>query len=100
MRKLLNPNPPQVPTGLKADSTTVTTVNISWSPVGYGGGIKEYQVFRNGKQVGVSSTPSYKDTGLTGDTTYSYQVIAVGNNGLSSTLSTGLSVKTSVSTGS
>lgn len=79
------------------DSTTVTTVNMSWSPVVYDGGMKEYQVFRNGKQVGTSSTASYKDTGLTGDTTYSYQVIAVGNNGLSSTLSAGLSVKTAAS---
>lgn len=100
MRKLLNPKPPQVPTGLKVDSTTVTTANISWSPVVYDGGIKEYQVFRNSKQVGASSTASYKDTGLTGDTTYSYQVIAVGNNRLNSTLSNVLSVKTSVSAGS
>ncbi|MDZ5609748.1 fibronectin type III domain-containing protein [Bacillus pseudomycoides] len=92
-----NPNPPQVPTGLKIDSTTVTTASISWSPVVYDGGIKEYQIFRNGKQVGTSSTETYKDTGLTGDTTYSYQVKAVGNNGLISSLSTELSVKTAVS---
>ncbi|WP_309243142.1 fibronectin type III domain-containing protein [Bacillus cereus group sp. BfR-BA-01316] len=82
---------------MKVDSTTVTTANISWSPAVYDGGIKEYQVFRNSKQVGTSPTASYKDTGLTGDTTYSYQVISVGNNGLSSTLSNGLTVKTATS---
>ncbi len=63
----------------------------------YDGGIKEYQIFRNGKQVGTSATAIYKDTGLTGDTAYSYQVQVVGNNGLISSLSTALSVKTTVS---
>ncbi|MCM3736443.1 fibronectin type III domain-containing protein [Bacillus cytotoxicus] len=92
----LHPNPPQVPTGLKTDSTTVTTANISWSPVTYDGdgGIKEYQVFRNNNKVGTSSTTTYKDTGLTGDTTYAYQVKAVGNNGTESQLSAQLTVKT------
>ncbi|PFN14851.1 fibronectin type III domain-containing protein [Bacillus cereus] len=92
-----SPKDPQAPTGLKVDSTTVTTANISWSPVVYDGGIKEYQVFRNGKQVGISPTTTYKDTGLTGDTTYSYQVKSVGNNGLISPLSAELSVKTAAS---
>ncbi|MGX5575617.1 fibronectin type III domain-containing protein [Bacillus toyonensis] len=97
MKYRLHPNPPQEPTGLKVDSTTVTTTNISWSPVVYDGGIKEYQILRNGKQVGTSVTAIYKDTGLTGDTTYSYQVKAVGNNGLNSPLSVELSAKTNAS---
>ncbi|PFN60223.1 hypothetical protein COJ75_13040 [Bacillus thuringiensis] len=63
----------------------------------YDGGIREYQILRNGKQVGTSVAITYKDTGLTGDTTYSYQVKAVGNNGLSSTLSVELSAKTNAS---
>ncbi|AFU14591.1 chitin-binding protein [Bacillus thuringiensis MC28] len=63
----------------------------------YDGGIKEYQILRNGKQVGTSVTVTYKDTGLTGDTTYSYQVKAVGNNGLNSPLSAELSAKTNAS---
>lgn len=63
----------------------------------YDGGIKEYQVFRNGEQNGTSTTATYKDTGLTGDTAYSYQVKAVGNNGLISPLSAELTVKTAVS---
>ncbi|KZE06308.1 hypothetical protein B4117_2186 [Bacillus mycoides] len=63
----------------------------------YDGGIKEYQIFRNGKQVGTSATVTYKDTGLTGDTAYSYQVKAVGNNGLISSISAELSVKTNAS---
>ncbi|WP_257129368.1 fibronectin type III domain-containing protein [Bacillus cereus] len=98
MRKYrLHPNPPQTPTGLTVDSTTVTTANISWSPVVYDGGIREYQILRNGKKVGTSVATTYKDTGLTGDTTYSYQVKAVGNNELSSTLSAELLVKTNAS---
>ncbi|PEB96658.1 hypothetical protein CON04_23065 [Bacillus cereus] len=63
----------------------------------YDGGIREYQILRNGKKVGTSVATTYKDTGLTGDTTYSYQVKAVGNNELSSTLSAELLVKTNAS---
>ncbi|MCU5179283.1 fibronectin type III domain-containing protein [Bacillus toyonensis] len=63
----------------------------------YDGGIKEYQIFRNGKEVGTSVTATYKETGLTGDTTYSYQVKSIGNNGLISSLSAELSVKTNAS---
>lgn len=70
---------------------------MSWSPVVYDGGMKEYQILRNGKQVGTSVTATYKDTGLTGDTTYSYQVKAVGNNGLHSPLSVELLAETNAS---
>jgi len=63
----------------------------------YDGGIKEYQILRNGKQVGTAVTATYTDTGLTGDTSYSYQVKAVGNNGLNSSLSVELSAKTNAS---
>lgn len=100
MRKLLSPEPPQVPTGLKVDSVTKTTANISWSPVEYDGGIKEYQILRNGKEIGESSVATYKDTGLTADTEYSYQVIAVGNNSLVSEKSEELKVKTEASASS
>ncbi len=61
------------------------------------GALKNIKYSRNGKQVGTSVATTYKDTGLTGDTTYSYQVKAVGNNGLISTLSVELSAKTSAS---
>ncbi|WP_157404897.1 fibronectin type III domain-containing protein [Bacillus mycoides] len=66
----------------------MTTVNMSWSPVVYDGDMKNIK-----SSVMVSSrnffTASYKIQAYS-DTTYSYQVIAVGNNGLSSTLSAGL----------
>ncbi|WP_080869194.1 fibronectin type III domain-containing protein [Aneurinibacillus migulanus] len=99
MLKLPLPNPPPAPTGLKVDSTTVTTATISWDPVVYDGGIREYQVYRNGSSVGTSNTASFKDTGLTGDTTYTYKVKAVANNGLESEFSVDLPAKTTPSAG-
>ena len=42
-----------------------------------------YKIFRNGSQVGTSSTTSFSDTGLTASTTYTYAVSAydaAGNN--------------------
>lgn len=94
---LLHPNPPQTTAGLKTDASTVTTASISWAPVVYDGGIKEYQVFRNGNKIGTSTVANYKDTGLTGNTTYKYQVKAVGNNGMEASLSAELSVTTTAS---
>ncbi|PKR85033.1 fibronectin type III domain-containing protein [Heyndrickxia camelliae] len=61
-----------------AGTTTITQANLTWDAVD---GADSYKIYRNGIEVGTSSTNSYKDTGLTGDTTYQYQVSAVNVSG-------------------
>lgn len=76
MRKLvqLHPNEPQNLAG----TTTITQANLTWDAVD---GADSYKIYRNGTEIGTSDTNSYKDTGLTGDTTYQYQVSAVNSAG-------------------
>jgi hypothetical protein len=66
-------NPLSAPTGLSATSPSATQVALSWTA---SQGAASYKVYRNGAQVGGTSTTTYLDTGLIGATTYSYAVSA------------------------
>ncbi|GAA0593401.1 alkaline phosphatase [Kribbella sandramycini] len=90
---------PTVPTGLASTGVTATTAGLSWTASTDNVGVTGYDVLRNGTQVATSETTSYTDTGLTGDTTYSYTVRARDLAGNVSGASTALSVKTSAGTG-
>lgn len=85
---------PNAPTSLTAGTPTATSVSLSWTAVTFEGGISEYRIYRDGVQVGMSTTTTYNATGLTASTTYSFQVSAVGANGVESELSTAVSVTT------
>ncbi len=70
---------PSVPAGLRVDSTTDTTVTLSWaaSTDNPGGlGVYGYVVTRNGEQVAMSMQTSYTDANLSPGTTYTYSVAA------------------------
>lgn len=78
---------------------TATTAKLSWAAVtGYYWGIKEYNIYQNGAKIGTSTTTSYNVTGLTAETTYQFQVSAVGKNGLEGQKSAVCSVTTLAST--
>ena len=72
------------PTNLRATAPGSSQINLSWTAsIETGGTISGYLIERcQGSgcsifaQVGTSTTTSYTDTGLTGGTTYSYQVRA------------------------
>ncbi|MFS7254401.1 hypothetical protein AB6860_03020 [Carnobacterium divergens] len=89
----LHPNEPQkpaIPTNLKG-TTTVTQTNLTWDDAA---GATNYSIYRDGEKVGDSDIASYKDTNLTADTEYSYQVTATNESG-ESDKSTELKLKTS-----
>src|SRR6185437_13962351 len=75
---------PTVPTGLTATSITASSVSLSWSastdlPNPGGTGVGGYYVYRNGNTttpIATVSGTSFTDTGLTANTTYTYQVAA------------------------
>ena len=69
--------PPSVPTGLGATPASTTQINLGWTASTDNVGVTAYRVFRNGTQVGTSSTTSYQDSGLAPATTYSYAVAAL-----------------------
>ena len=69
--------PPSTPTGLTATAVSATQINLSWNASTDNVAVTGYQVFRNGAQVGTSTTTAFSDTGLSPSTSYSYTVRAV-----------------------
>ncbi len=67
---------PTTPTLQTASATGPTSVQLSWSASTDNIGVTGYQISRNGSVVGTSTSISYTDTGLTGLTTYTYEVRA------------------------
>jgi hypothetical protein len=85
---------PTTPTGLTAGTTTGTSAALTWSAATDNVGVAGYDVLRDGTSVATSATPSYTDTGLTPDTSYSYVVRARDAAGNLSSPSTPITVKT------
>ncbi|MGW6316415.1 chitinase [Streptomyces sp. NPDC055099] len=81
---------PAVPAGLKAGTTTSTSVDLSWTPVSTATG---YTVYRDGIKVASPGGASTTVTGLTPETTYNFQVSATNAAG-ESAKSTSVSVRT------
>jgi chitodextrinase len=75
----INPDddtPPTIPTNL-AGTPSGAAVNLGWTASTDNVGVAGYRIFRNGVQIGTSTTTTYSDsTGLAGTTTYSYFVDA------------------------
>lgn len=85
---------PTIPTNLTASSITTTSATVSWTASTDNVGVTAYKIFRNGTQVGTSTSTSYGLTGLTAGTTYSITVQAYDAAGNSSASSTALSLTT------
>jgi len=67
---------PSAPSGVSATAQTPRQVKVTWTASTDNVGVTGYKVYRNGSQVGTSTTTSYTDTGLQQNTTYSYTVSA------------------------
>ncbi|RSM83561.1 chitinase [Kibdelosporangium aridum] len=72
------PTIPVAPTGLNASAANSTSVNLTWSGPS---NATSYRVYRNNQLVASPTGTSHTDTGLTANTTYSYQVSAVNSVG-------------------
>jgi chitodextrinase len=68
--------PPSAPSGLNASSITDTGLTFGWSASTDNVGVTTYVVYRNGSQVGQTSTTSYSVSGLTCGTAYTLAVEA------------------------
>ena len=79
---------PTVPVNLTANSTSVSSVTLSWTastdPVVAGqaaSGVAGYKIYRNSTQISTSATPTYNDSGLAAATGFSYTVAAYDSAG-------------------
>lgn len=68
---------PGAPTGLSGTPSS-SSVSLSWSAAS---GATSYSVYRNGSKVGSPTGTSYTDSGLSANTTYTYQVSASNSAG-------------------
>jgi YD repeat-containing protein len=85
---------PTTPSGLSASAPNSTTVNLSWTASTDNVAVTGYKVFRNGTQVGTSTTTSYADNTVSGSTAYSYSVSAYDAASNNSALSSAVNVTT------
>lgn len=85
---------PTAPTGLTAGTATATSVPLSWTASTDAVGVTGYTIYRNGVQVGTSTSTSFTATGLNPSTTYSFTVTARDAAGNVSTPSAARSVTT------
>ena len=72
---------PSVPTNLSATAVSSSQINLIWTASTDKVGVTEYKIYREGTQIGTSTTNIYSDSGLSAGTTYSYTVAAVDAKG-------------------
>lgn len=73
---------PSTPTGLTTNPISSGLINLSWTASTDNAGVNGYKIYCGGIQIATSSTTSYSNTGLAGNTNYCYTVAAydaVGN---------------------
>lgn len=85
---------PTVPTNVHSMGTTETTVDLMWTKSTHFLGVKNYEVYRDGKKIATTEKTSFKDTGLNANTMYKYTVKAVSLGGNISDSSAVFSVRT------
>jgi glucose/arabinose dehydrogenase/PKD repeat protein len=85
---------PTVPTGLTGAGLSISTVSLLWTPSTDDVGVTGYTVFRNGVQVGTTTTASFVNGGLEVNTSYTYTVSAHDAAGNTSAQSQGATVST------
>jgi hypothetical protein len=86
--------PPTAPTGLTAATPSSTRVDLTWIASTDDVAVDHYAIFRDGLQVGTSTSPSYSDATVGPGATYGYSVTAYDPAGYASPPSETVSVTT------
>lgn len=79
---------PSVPEIVAVDGMSTTQIDLAWIDSTDNIEVTGYKIYRDGVQVGTSTTTSYSDTGLAEMTTYNYEVSAYDAAGNESAKST------------
>jgi chitodextrinase len=86
---------PTVPSSLSSSNITSSSAIISWNASSDNVAVTEYEVYRNGSQIGTSTNTSYSVSGLSSSTQYTFVVKAKDAAGNVSNASSNLYVTTS-----
>lgn len=79
---------PSIPVNLRATAVSTSRVDLSWLASTDNARVSGYKIFRNGVQIGSTSTTAYSDTKLSPSTRYNYTVAAFDKAENTSTQST------------
>lgn len=85
---------PTAPQNLHSMGTTSSSVSLMWGRSSHTQGIKQYDIYRDGKKIASTSNATYNDTNLSANTTYSYTVKAISNSNEVSDFSNTLRITT------
>lgn len=85
--------PPTAPAGLTV-VPAITTAILAWNPSTDNVGVAGYNVYANGKLLGVSTAAAYTASGLSGNTTYIFTVKAFDDAGNESAASNAVTATT------
>lgn len=77
--------PPSAPINITAKATQPTEISLSWQPGSAATGVK-YRIIRNNVAIATIDATSYVDKAVLAGTKYSYHVVAVDGNNLTSQL--------------
>ena len=89
---------PSVPAGLTASATASFQINLAWSAATDNVGVTGYKVYRNGTEIGTTTSRSYAATGLAAQTAYTFTVAAFDAANNTSAPSTAVSATTLAAT--
>lgn len=87
--------PPDAPANIRALPASGTETVIVFDPASDNIGISGYQIYRDDELIATTPFPVYTDTGLSSDTAYDYEVVAIDASGNTSSRSVTASVTTS-----
>ena len=85
------PEVPNAPEKVQVMSVTDNSVTLGWERQP---NVSSYNIYRDGKKVGNSTSDKFEDTNLSAETQYSYTVEAISVSGLTSTHSTAVTATT------
>ena len=85
---------PSTPANVHSTLITSNSIALAWNASTDNVSVTGYIVYRNGTQIGTTSTTNYTDTALSPSTTYSYTVKAKDANNNQSAASTAANIKT------
>jgi hypothetical protein len=73
--------PPSVPTALTTTYISTNQIHLAWNASMDNVAVYRYRIYRNGTEIGFSTTPSYLDKNLQPGASYTYAATAIDLNG-------------------
>ena len=89
---------PTAPGSLTGTAASSTQINLSWSAASDNVGVTGYKVYRNGTEIGTTTSRSYAATGLAAQTAYTFTAAAFDAANNTSAPSTAVSATTLAAT--